>query len=270
VHQSGRGNDLYTFGGSFTSLGNNLFGVGWADKVVPSDRTGVTDVQLKLAPLGDYGGPTQTRAVTPGSIAIGNGTPVAGTTTDQRGFPMDAPQVDVGAFQTPQGWVGAAPLVVTTTSDVTAPSGELSLRQAVNLANVVAGPQTITFDTTSKNAPFETAQTITLTAGQIELNDQSGAATIMAPAAGVTSHASRASGVFQVDGMATANLSGLTITGGTADRGGGILNLGTLALTRCTLTGNSASSGGGGILNQGTLTLTDCTLTGDSAQAGSG
>src|SRR5262249_60740605 len=72
VHQSGRGNDLYTASGAnFHSLGHNMFGVGWADNVGPGDRTGVTDGQLMLAPLGDYGGPTQTRALLPGSVAIG-------------------------------------------------------------------------------------------------------------------------------------------------------------------------------------------------------
>jgi hypothetical protein len=272
VHQSGRGNDLYTAAGSvFGSLGNNLFGVGWADRVAPGDRTGVTAGQLKLAPLDYYGGPTKTRALTPGSIAIGNGTPVNGITTDQRGFPRNGPKVDIGAFQTPpQGSVGAAPLVVTTTSDSSGPAGGLSLRQAVNLANVVAGPQTITFDTTSPNAPFKTHQTITLLTGQLELSDPRGALTILAPAAGLTVNANQASRVFQVDGTATANLSGLTITGGTADRGGGILNLGTLTLTRCTLTGNTAG-GGGGLSNAGRLVLTNCTVSanlGDNAGGG--
>ena len=53
---------------------------------------------LGLAPLGDYGGPTQTMALLPGSPAIGEGAAVAGVTTDQRGFALDSP-VDIGAFQ---------------------------------------------------------------------------------------------------------------------------------------------------------------------------
>ena len=51
-----------------------------------------------LAPLGDYGGPTQTMAILPGSPALGAGTAVAGITTDQRGDPLDSPP-DIGAFQ---------------------------------------------------------------------------------------------------------------------------------------------------------------------------
>jgi hypothetical protein len=56
-----------------------------------------------LAPLGNYGGPTQTMALLPGSPAIGNGAPAGPgvPTTDQRGFlrPTSG-QVDIGAFQT--------------------------------------------------------------------------------------------------------------------------------------------------------------------------
>ena len=51
-----------------------------------------------LAPLGDYGGPTQTMALLPGSPAIGGGTPVPGVTTDQRGQPRTGP-IDIGTFQ---------------------------------------------------------------------------------------------------------------------------------------------------------------------------
>ena len=54
-----------------------------------------------LATLGNYGGPTQTMALLPGSPAINAGTSGAGIpTTDQRGVsrPQDAP-VDIGAFQ---------------------------------------------------------------------------------------------------------------------------------------------------------------------------
>ena len=61
---------------------------------------------LGLAALGNYGGPTQTMALLPGSPAIGAGviadypgtsTPI---TTDQRGLPLDSPNPDIGAFQT--------------------------------------------------------------------------------------------------------------------------------------------------------------------------
>ncbi|MBV8451872.1 MAG: hypothetical protein JOZ29_06315, partial [Deltaproteobacteria bacterium] len=64
---------------------------------------------IKLGALGNYGGPTQTMLPQPGSPAIcaGDATKVsAGTTTDQRGFPIGAAkycssgQIDSGAVQT--------------------------------------------------------------------------------------------------------------------------------------------------------------------------
>jgi len=51
---------------------------------------------LGLAPLGNYGGPTQTIPLLPGSPALGAGT---GVTTDQRGEPLHSPNPDIGAFQ---------------------------------------------------------------------------------------------------------------------------------------------------------------------------
>jgi hypothetical protein len=63
---------------------------------------------LGLTPLGDYGGPTQTMALLPGSPALGAGTLVSGLTTDQRGQPLDASHPDIGAFQS-QGFTLAAP-----------------------------------------------------------------------------------------------------------------------------------------------------------------
>ena len=92
--------------GGFTSLGNNLIGetdgsTGW----VGSDLTGTVAAPLDavLAPLGNYGGPTQTMALLPGSPAIdaGNNALIpAGITTDQRGLPRIVNgTVDIGAFE---------------------------------------------------------------------------------------------------------------------------------------------------------------------------
>ena len=120
-----------------TSQGNNLIGKtngsrGW----VGSDLTGTIAAPLNalLAPLGNYGGPTQTMALLPGSPAIGAGNNAlipAGVTTDQRGFTRIVNgTVDIGAFessgftialtsgsgQTASG-AFAAPLVVTVTAN---------------------------------------------------------------------------------------------------------------------------------------------------------
>ena len=169
--------------------------------------------------------------------------------------------------------------------------GELTLREAVGMANDSSGAVTITFDPTV----FATAQTIALTAGQLELSNTSGTETIIGPAAGLTISGGDQNRIFQVDSSVTASISGLTITGGnSANYGGGLLNDGTLSLTDCTVSGNSASRNGGGVDNSatadadrlrgqrqlgrlwrgrenfGTLTLTDCTVSGNSASYGGG
>ena len=180
--------------------------------------------------------------------------------TDQRGFPLDSPP-DIGAFQVqsgPQAWQ-----VNTTADGWRVPSGKLDLRGAVNLADVLPGAHTITF------APsvFATAQTINLTSGQLELSNTGGPQTITGPAAGVTVSGGGNNRVFQVDGGVTASVSGMTITGGggTADRGGGLLNLGNVTLSNSTISGNKASTSGGGLANYGTATLTNCTISGNTA-----
>src|SRR5438132_1353813 len=68
--------------------------------------------------------------------------------------------------------------------------------------------------------------------------------------------------IFFVSSGATVSVSGLAIAGGSADKGGGILNNGTLTLSNSTLYNNRAynssfSGEGGGIFNAGTLTLSN-------------
>ena len=56
---------------------------------------------LGLAHLGNYGGPTDTIALLPGSPAIGAGIEENGIDSDQRGEPLDSPSPDIGAFPEP-------------------------------------------------------------------------------------------------------------------------------------------------------------------------
>jgi predicted outer membrane repeat protein len=248
-----------------TASSYNLLGTGGSGGL----QTGVTGnivlgnlSTLGLAPLGSYGGPTQTMALLPGSAAIGEGTAVSGVTTDQRGEPLDSPIPDIGAFQTQKG------LVVDTTTDSTgSSSGALSLRQAVNLANLLDVAATITFDATV----FTGGQTIALTQGPLALGDTGGTLTITGPAEGLIVSGGGDGRVFDVAPGATASISGLTITGGsTSLDGGGLYNQGMMTLTDCTISENSAEEDGGGLAGDGTATLTDCTISGNSADDGGG
>ena len=126
-----------TAGGDISSavLGSfNLIGTGGSGGLlngVAGNIVGVADPGL--APLGAYGGPTQTMALLPGSAAVSAGTKgVAIPTTDQRGFSRQG-AADIGAFE-----VGGE-TVNTTEGSVLSSPGQLTLPQAINLANVLPG-----------------------------------------------------------------------------------------------------------------------------------
>jgi len=78
---------------------------------------------------------------------------------------------------------------------------------------------------------------------------------------------------FQINAGTTVVLSNITVTGGNIpesagatpfNRGGGILNLGTLTLVATTVSGNQTDRGGGGIVNLGTLTVLGSTISGNT------
>ncbi len=134
--------------------------------------------------------------------------------------------------------------------------------------------------------------TITLTTGELDINKS---LTIQGPGAGLLTVGSTglansgslynngSSRIFEVERWATATLSGMTISNGVGFKssynpygssssdsydgtGGGVLNLGTLTISGCTLSNNFAApfslpgTGGGGVANFGTLTVSGCTL----------
>jgi predicted outer membrane repeat protein len=76
--------------------------------------------------------------------------------------------------------------------------------------------------------------------------------------------------LLDVAAGASLTLTNLTVQNGlTSGAGGGILNNGTLSVSGCTVSGNSAN-GGGGIFNAGTMTIQNSTLSGNSAGFGFG
>jgi len=129
-----------------------------------------------------------------------------------------------------------------------------TLREAIAFASPGA---TITF------GPGVTG-TITLTAGQLEIDKS---LTITGPGARSLAVSGNDAGrVFDVSRVGPVALADLTVTGGNVvgSVGGGIANSGTLTITRCTVTGNSAIDGGG-IDNEGTLTVVESTVSGNRA-----
>jgi len=133
---------------------------------------------LDLAPLGNYGGPTQTMALLPGSAAIGAGEGIGSINTDQRGASrVTSGQPDIGALQdqgytvavasgSPQGAVKshafADPLVAQLTED---------------FASSPLPGVTIDFSapTTGATATLSAASEVTNASGQVSVTATAGA-----------------------------------------------------------------------------------------------
>jgi hypothetical protein len=165
-----------------------------------------------------------------------------------------------------------ATITVTSLGD----SGVGTLRAAIEQANLDAAQDTIDF------APSVTG-TISLSSALPDLSTNvilDGPGATVLTVARSSNAGSTAFSIFTVPDGVEATISGLTITGGkgnavqfntlTRVEGGGIDNTGTLTVTNCMITGNSASDFGGGISNLGTLTVTNSTITGNMASAGGG
>ena len=82
--------------------------------------------------------------------------------------------------------------------------------------------------------------------------------------------------LFTITKGSSDTISGLTIKGGIASAGGGILNVGTLTLKNDIISGNSVtgsggdSGAGGGVCNIGTLTVENSTIRRNTAEGGPG
>ena len=234
-----------------------------------------------LRPLADYGGPTHTLGLAPGSPAINAGNPsaVAGAggvpLYDQRGVPFDriiGGRIDIGAFEfrNPPGLI----LVVDTLvdeSDGNYSIGDLSLREAIQLANLAPDENTIHFD------PALTAggpATIQLLLGELGIV---GGVLIVGPGADLlTIDASGSdptpgvadglgSSIFEIgdgtDELLEVSISGLTLTGGDSLYGGAIVSTENLTITGSTITGNHAAQLGGGVaVLYGSIEITDCII----------
>ncbi|MGO9916316.1 MAG: choice-of-anchor Q domain-containing protein, partial [Isosphaeraceae bacterium] len=201
--------------GGVASQGNNLIGEtdgssGW----ISSDLTGTIALPLDplLAPLGDYGGPTETMALLPGSAAIGAGTAESGISTDQRGASRPTSgAADIGAFES-SGFTLAvtsgsgqsngittafsAPLVVTVTANN--PSEPV----AGGLVTFTPPPNAASATLNGSPATISATGTASVTA---TANATTGTYVVTASATGVTSAAS-----FSLTNELQPSFSGLT------------------------------------------------------------
>ena len=155
----------------------------------------------------------------------------------------------------------AATVTVANSND----SGAGSLRQAI--LSAVSG------DTIQFNADLSGA-VIVLTNGHLLLNKSLTINAATLPA-GITISGNNSNRVMQISSSSVVNLRNLNIRDGYApdamypdNAGGGILNLGTLTLTNCTVANNQALLGidpGGGAIenNSASLILHNCTLSGN-------
>jgi hypothetical protein len=128
-----------------------------------------------------------------------------------------------------------------------------TLRWAITQANANPGADTI---------DFQVSGTISLNGTPLPAFTDAAMTTVTGA---VTLDAHGASRILQVSAGASAGLNRLTLAHGSAGDGGAIANSGTLALTGCTLSGNSANSFGGGLFNAGSASLSNCTLSGNVA-----
>lgn len=155
----------------------------------------------------------------------------------------------------------AAPIVVQNGNNANAGS----LRQALADAATAPGFNVITF------APGLTGGTVELSAA-LEVSDAGGVA-VDGSGSGITIDANGVDRAFQNTVSSALFLRGLTLTGGSKDRGGAIFNFGEswLSLRECTLMGNVATDDGGAIFNEySTLVAERCTFSGNSATADGG
>jgi hypothetical protein len=96
--------DLYLYTGPPSLAGTVLFTgatITGDHNLIQDGSGGVSDTIVAaplLSALGNYGGPTRTVGLLPGSPALGAGVAIPGITTDQRGVARTGP-IDIGAFQ---------------------------------------------------------------------------------------------------------------------------------------------------------------------------
>lgn len=175
-------------------------------------------------------------------------------------------------FMAPSQTALAANITLTTTDDELNSDGDCSFREAIESANT---------DTVVDACPAGTgADTIVLPAGTYVLGiagtgeDANATGDLDISADLTINGAGSASTIIDGDGIdrvlevrpgATVRIDAVTIRNGNPGaNAGGILNRGTLTLTKSMVSGNTGLNFGGGISNVGTLAVTNSTVSGNS------
>ncbi len=256
--------------------------------------------------LNNNGGPTQTFKLNANSNAIGavppgqctyvsNGTNplfsnAAAITSDQRG--ETRPQglfCDVGAYELVYTGFQTGPnFLVNSAADTNDNScdtlgqgignKDCTLREAINAANALVGPDTITFNILDTGADCLSDNVCTITLGSmLPAIDDDVTIDGSANSADITVSGNNAVRVMRVNSDKTLSLETLTISDGLATDanggGGGILNSGTLKIANSTFSGNDGGvdSVGGAIRTAGgSLEVVNSTFVDNSAVVGGG
>ncbi|MHC4875350.1 MAG: choice-of-anchor Q domain-containing protein [Planctomycetota bacterium] len=265
--------DVDVSGVQFNSIGNNLIGDrGSVTSFVDganADIIGVAgnEVDPLLGPLQDNGGPTLTHALLFGSPARDAGTNVGVLSTDQRGFARifdgdgdGLATVDIGAFES--GFVVntfADTIDVLPGDQASADrDGNSSLRAAVMEANALAGDDTILLIPGTYTLTIAGRSEDGALSGDLDISDN---LTIIGAGTDQTFiNAAELDRVFHVLPGARLDLKNLTILGGNALEGGGLLNQGFVALENVVVRDNTADFGAG-ILNDLVTTVLGADIT---------
>lgn len=141
-------------------------------------------------------------------------------------------------------------------------SGQMALREAIILANMHPGGDSITFDPALRGSTLRLVQGELVVEGDLTITGLG--------ASSLAIDGDRASRVFNISVGVRSAIRALAITGGEAadGRGGGIRSAGELVLSNVTVSGNHASQSGGGIYSSSsTLTLRASVVSGNSADS---
>jgi hypothetical protein len=194
---------------------------------------------------------------------------------DQRLMPgIVGRRMDRGAFES----VPPTTMRVDTLDDINDGlygDGQLSLREAVEWAHQLPGPDEIAFDPDLVGSLADDPGTIALALGQLTITDD---LAIYGPGSDRLAISGQGlSRIFHVLPTATVELSGMKLTSALGvDRGGAVLNEGDLTVRELHVTGNQVIKGsenrgyGGGIANYGAIVIDSTTIDNNTAVANGG